>query len=68
MSDLDEFKAQYRRSLEAFIEGNPEPQESLWSRREDVTLANPFGPPAKGTTPVFQAMDTAAAGFGRAES
>lgn len=61
MSDLDEFKAQYRRSLEAFIEGNPEPQKSLWSRREDVTLANPFGPPAKGTTPVFQAMDTAAA-------
>ena len=61
MSDLDEFKAQYRRSLEAFIDGDPEPQKQLWSRREDVTLANPFGPPAKGPAPVFEAMDTAAA-------
>jgi ketosteroid isomerase-like protein len=61
MSDLDELKERYRVSLEAFINGDPEPQKPLWSRREDVTLANPFGPPAKGLAQVFGAMDSAAA-------
>ena len=61
MSDLDEFKERYRRSLEAFIQGDPEPQKSMWSRSEDVTLANPLGPPAKGADEVFKATDLAAA-------
>lgn len=60
-SDLDEFKQQYCRSLEAFIQGDPEPQKALWSRGDDVTLANPLGPPAKGIDRVFEAMDRAAA-------
>lgn len=59
--DLNEFKERYRRSLEAFIKGDPEPQKSLWSQSEDVTLANPLGPPAKGVARVFEAMDSAAA-------
>lgn len=61
MSNLDEFKERYRRSLEAFIKADPEPQKSLWSRSEDVTLANPLGPPAKGLQRVFEAIDSAAA-------
>jgi ketosteroid isomerase-like protein len=60
LSDLDELKDRYRRSLEAFIQGDPEPQKPLWSRRDDVTLANPFGPPANGLERVFRAMDGAA--------
>jgi hypothetical protein len=28
--------------------GNPNMYKSLWSRRDDVTLANPFGPPVRG--------------------
>jgi ketosteroid isomerase-like protein len=61
LSDLDEFKERYRRSLEAFIQGDPEPQKSMWSRSEDVTLANPLGPPARGADEVFKATDLAAA-------
>ena len=61
MSDLEEFRKLYRRSLEAFITGDPEPQKELWSRSEDVTLANPLGPPAKGPERVFEAMEAAAA-------
>ena len=61
MPGLEEFKARYRRSLEAFIQGDPEPQKSMWSRWEGVTLANPFGPPAKGADEVFKATDLAAA-------
>ena len=67
MSDLDDFKDRYRRSLEAFTKGDPEPQKSLWSRWDEVTLANPLGPPAKGLARVFQAMDSAAAAIREGE-
>jgi hypothetical protein len=59
MSDLDEVREQYRRSVEAFIKGDPEPQKPLWSKRDDVTLANPFGPPVRGWDAVRETMDRA---------
>jgi ketosteroid isomerase-like protein len=61
MSDLNDLRERYRRSLEAFIRGDPEPQKALWSRRDDITLANPLGPPAKGYDRVCAVMDKAAA-------
>jgi ketosteroid isomerase-like protein len=61
MSDLNDLRERYRRSLEAFIRGDPEPQKGLWSRRDDITLANPLGPPAKGYDRVCAVMDIAAA-------
>jgi ketosteroid isomerase-like protein len=61
MSGLDEFKERYRRSLQAFIQGDPEPQTRMSSRQDDVTLSNPLGPPAKGVERVFEATDGAAA-------
>lgn len=61
MSGLNALRAQYRRSLEAFIRGDPEPQKLLWSRRDDVTLANPLGPPVKGYDRVWEVADIAAA-------
>ncbi len=48
MSDLDELRDRYHRSVEALIQGDAEPQKMLWSRRDDVTLANPYGPPVQG--------------------
>ena len=32
----------------------------LWSRRDDVTLANPFGPPVRGWDEVAEASDRGA--------
>lgn len=55
-SDLEELLEQYRRAIEAVINGDPTPQERLWSRRDDVTLANPLGPPARGWTEVSNAL------------
>ena len=55
-SDLEEVLEQYHRAVEAVINGDPEPQERLWSRRDDVTLANPLGPPARGWTNVSDAL------------
>ena len=59
MSDLNEFRDLYHQSVAAFIQGDATVQTPLWSRRDDVTLANPLGPPAKGLDKVFQLMDRA---------
>ena len=55
-SDLEEVLEQYHRSVDAFLNGDPSPQERLWSRADDVTLANPFGPPARGWTDVSNTL------------
>ena len=59
-SDLNKLRDQYHQSVAAFIQGDPDVQKPLWSRRDDVTLANPLGPPAKGFDAVCQVMDSAA--------
>jgi ketosteroid isomerase-like protein len=61
MSDLNDMRDRYRRSLEAFIRGDSAPVKRLWSRRDDITLANPLGAPAKGYDRVCEATDIAAA-------
>jgi ketosteroid isomerase-like protein len=47
-----------------FIKGDPEPAKLLFSRAEDVSNANPFGPVARGWKNVTATMDRAA-GFYR---
>ena len=59
-SDLNELRDRYHQSVAAFIRGEPDVQKPLWSRRDDVTLANPLGPPAKGFDAIGEVMDRAA--------
>ncbi len=59
-SDLEQVIEQYHRTVGAFVTGDPEPQKRLWSRRDDVTLANPLGPPARGWNQVAEVLDRAA--------
>ncbi len=47
-------------ALNAFMAGDPGPKKALYSRRDDVTLANPLGPPAKGWTAVSKRLEEAA--------
>ena len=61
MPDLNDLRDQYHRAQQAFIRGDPGPQKLLWSRRDDITLANPLSPPAKGYDRVCEVMDNAAA-------
>ena len=49
--------------MSEFGKGNPEPQKKLWSYQEDITLANPLGPPARGWEQVDQALKRAASGL-----
>jgi ketosteroid isomerase-like protein len=51
---------QYQRALDEFAKGNPEPVKKLYSHRDDVTLANPFGPPARGWEQVSKTTEHAA--------
>jgi ketosteroid isomerase-like protein len=59
-SDLGQYIERYHRALDAFVQGNPEPVKQLFSRRDDVTLANPLGPPVRGWSQVAEAIDRAA--------
>jgi ketosteroid isomerase-like protein len=58
-SDLELVVEEYHRALDAFVRGDPELQKKLFSRRDDVSLANPLGPPARGWSAVEQTMDRA---------
>ena len=60
MADLAHTIEQYRRALDAFVTGDPATKK-LFSRRDDVTLANPFGPPVRGWNQVEKVMEQAAA-------
>ena len=51
MAAVDDFNRvleQCQLALREFIKGNPEPMQRMFSHREDVTLANPIAPPARG--------------------
>ena len=62
-SAVDALIEAYHQALHRFLKGEPEPVAKLCSRREDVTLANPLGPPRLGRADVETALAEAAANF-----
>jgi len=60
LRDFDELVEQYHSALQDFVKGNPKPLEDLFSNREDVTLANPFGGIARGWKAVKETQERAA--------
>jgi ketosteroid isomerase-like protein len=63
VDDVDLLIDQYKQALDEFMKGNPEPAKELFSHREDVTLANPLGPPAHGWEQVGATIEHAASQF-----
>lgn len=61
--DLGEFLERYHDALDAFFDGDPAPAKEVYSHRDDVTLANPFGPVASGWAEVEPTMDRAASNY-----
>jgi ketosteroid isomerase-like protein len=47
-------------ALDRIARGDPEGFFDLYSDRDDATLANPFGPPARGRTEIEEAVRRAA--------
>ena len=68
VDDLDEVVEQLHLALGEFMKGSPEPAKKLFSHREDVTLANPFGPVARGWEQVAQTMERAASHYREGEA
>ena len=50
--DLDATVEEYHRALDTFVTGDARALHRLYSRRDDVTIANPFGPPQRGLAAV----------------
>ena len=59
VDDVDELIEQYHRTQREFLRGNPETVKDLFSHREDVTLANPYGPPVRGWEKVAKSVEHA---------
>ena len=51
----------FRQALDRYVKGDPRPVTELFSRRDDVTLANPLGPPRLGPADVDEAIAAGAA-------
>ena len=60
VDDVDELIEQLQLAAGESVKGNPEPVKRLWSRREDVTLATPYGPPVRGWDKVAKSIEHAA--------
>jgi ketosteroid isomerase-like protein len=58
---------EYHRAGLEITNGNPEVYKALFSRRDDVTLANPFGPPVRGWSDVSATLDRAAENYRNGE-
>ena len=56
---VDELIEQYYRAQGEFLRGNPEPVKDLFSHTQDVTLANPYGPPVRGWKKVSKSIEHA---------
>jgi ketosteroid isomerase-like protein len=60
LDDAHELIERYYRAQGKFLRGNPEPVKDLFSQRDDVTLANPYGPPVRGFDEVAKSIEHAA--------
>jgi ketosteroid isomerase-like protein len=63
VDDLDGVLEQFKQAGQEFVKGNPKPVQDLFSHKDDVTLANPFGPPALGWEEVSKTHDRGASVF-----
>jgi len=61
--DLHEVLEQYHLAADEFSRGNAEPVKRIFTRRDDVILANPFGPAVCGWKQVSEALDFASSRF-----
>jgi ketosteroid isomerase-like protein len=61
--DLDQVIEQSHLALGEFVKGNPEPLKEIYSHRDDVSLANPYGFAVRGWSQVAGTMERAASNY-----
>jgi hypothetical protein len=57
VDNIDELIVQFHLAQGEFVKGNLQPVKKLLSRREDVTLNNPYSPPARRWEQVAATME-----------
>ena len=62
---LDELITNFHGAASAFAQGDPEPVKRLFSKADDVTLANPFGPAVRDWAAVARVLITPPRGSAR---
>ena len=62
-TNFDAVVEQSHSALGEFVCGNPEPLKNIYSHRDDVSLANPFGPAIRGWQQAAETMERAAANY-----
>src|SRR5215212_7072602 len=63
VDDLDHAIERYHLVAAEFIKGNATPYKELFSHTEDISLANPFGPPVRRWDEAARTMERAAARY-----
>jgi ketosteroid isomerase-like protein len=63
VDELDEVLERFKLAAHELLKGNPVPVQDMFSHREDVSLANPFGPPVRGWEQVAETIERAASNF-----
>jgi len=63
VDELDEVLERFKLAGNEFMKGDPKPVQDLFSHREDVSLANPFGPPVRGWEQVAQRQELGASNY-----
>jgi len=63
VDDLDQLIERSHLALGEIVNGNPEPLKEMYSHRDDVSLANPFGPPVRGWNEAARTMERAASNY-----
>jgi ketosteroid isomerase-like protein len=63
VDDLDGVLKQFKQAGNEFVKGDTEPVQKLFSHRDDVNLANLFGPPVRGWDQVAEAQRRGASVF-----
>jgi ketosteroid isomerase-like protein len=65
---LEQVVQEYHAALDVFVRGTSEPLKALFSRADDVVLANPFGPAVRGWDDASAALDYACSRFSDGEA
>jgi ketosteroid isomerase-like protein len=60
VDDVEALIERYKLATTEFLRGNPEPYKTLFSHREDGTLANPFFPVVRGWDEIAETLERTA--------
>ena len=63
VDDVGETIERYHQALGQLVNGNPEPLKEIFSHRDDVSFANPFGPVARGWDGAARAAEGSASNY-----